>query len=53
VEQLLVHQQYGEPGITVSDINTEKATGFLAHRFKPDLQPYLMGNLSPRGGEGK
>lgn len=31
----LVHQQYGEPGITVSDINLEKATGFLANRFKP------------------
>jgi len=31
----LVHQQYGEPGITVSDIHPEKASGFLAHRFKP------------------
>ncbi|MFB2118802.1 carbon-nitrogen hydrolase family protein [Parapedobacter sp. 2B3] len=31
----LVHQQYGEPGITVSDINLGKATGLLAHRFKP------------------
>lgn len=30
----LVHQQYGEPGITVSDISPEKATAFLAHRFK-------------------
>ncbi|MFC3199554.1 carbon-nitrogen hydrolase family protein [Parapedobacter deserti] len=31
----LVHQQYGEPGITVTDINLGKATGFLANRFKP------------------
>lgn len=31
----LVHQQYGQPGITVSDINLAKATGLLANRFKP------------------
>lgn len=33
----LIHQQYGEPGIIVAEINTGKATGLLAKRFKPEL----------------
>jgi len=35
----LVHQRYGEPGITLCDIHPEKATGFLAKRFKPIDDP--------------
>lgn len=31
----LVHQQYGEPGVTVCDIDLDKATGLLANRYKP------------------
>jgi len=33
----LAHQEYGESGIIVADIDTERATGLLAKRFKSDL----------------
>jgi predicted amidohydrolase len=33
----VAHQPYGEPGVTVADIDLEKATGFLAKRFKPEV----------------
>ncbi|QHS56116.1 carbon-nitrogen hydrolase family protein [Mucilaginibacter sp. 14171R-50] len=31
------YQPYGEAGVIVADIDTEKATGYLAKRFKPEL----------------
>ena len=33
---LLAHQPYGKEGILFGEINTEKATGLLAKRFKPE-----------------
>ncbi|GGH03294.1 carbon-nitrogen hydrolase family protein [Mucilaginibacter phyllosphaerae] len=33
----IAHQPYGETGVTVAEIDTQKATGFLAKRFKPEL----------------
>jgi predicted amidohydrolase len=33
----IAHQPYGDAGVVVADIDTEKATGFLAKRFKPGL----------------
>ncbi|WP_454801827.1 carbon-nitrogen hydrolase family protein [Mucilaginibacter phyllosphaerae] len=33
----IAHQPYGETGVIVAEIDTEKATGFLAKRFKPEL----------------
>ena len=33
----LAHQPYGIPGVLVVDIDLEKATGYLAKRFKPEL----------------
>jgi predicted amidohydrolase len=33
----VVYQTYGEEGIIVADIDTQKATGLLAKRFKPEL----------------
>jgi predicted amidohydrolase len=33
----LAHQPYGHAGVVVADIDTEKATGLLAKRFKPEL----------------
>jgi hypothetical protein len=46
----IAHQPYGEVGVLVANIDLDKATGYLAKRFKPDLygQPYPA--LS--GGEG-
>lgn len=32
-------QPYGEAGVTVATIDTDKATGLLARRFKPELLP--------------
>ncbi|KOS04750.1 amidohydrolase [Flavobacterium akiainvivens] len=34
--QCIAHAAYGEPGITVADIDLELATGFLAGRYKPE-----------------
>jgi predicted amidohydrolase len=31
------HQPYGETGVLVADIDLDKATGYLAKRFKPEL----------------
>ncbi|RYY35532.1 MAG: carbon-nitrogen hydrolase family protein [Sphingobacteriaceae bacterium] len=39
---LIAHQPYGQPGVLVADIDLEKATGFLAKRFKPQL--YIENN---------
>jgi predicted amidohydrolase len=33
----LAYQTYGEEGIIVTEIDTDKATGLLAKRFKPEL----------------
>ncbi|GAB3915676.1 carbon-nitrogen hydrolase family protein [Mucilaginibacter boryungensis] len=33
----IAYQPYGEPGVLVFDIDLEKATGYLAKRFKPEL----------------
>jgi predicted amidohydrolase len=33
---LLAHQPYGKEGILFGEINTEKATGLLAKRFRPE-----------------
>ncbi|RYU91115.1 carbon-nitrogen hydrolase family protein [Mucilaginibacter terrigena] len=33
----IAYQAYGEEGIIVAEIDTEKATGLLAKRFKPEL----------------
>ena len=33
----LAYQAYGVPGVLVVDIDLEKATGYLAKRFKPEL----------------
>jgi 5-aminopentanamidase len=33
----VVHADYGIPGVTIADIDLEKATGFLAKRFKNSL----------------
>jgi predicted amidohydrolase len=33
----IAHQPYGESGVVVADIDVEKATGYLAKRFKPEL----------------
>jgi predicted amidohydrolase len=33
----VAYQPYGEVGVVVSDIDLEKATGYLAKRFKPEL----------------
>ena len=33
---LVAHQPYGKEGILYGEINTEKATGLLAKRFKPE-----------------
>ena len=33
----IAHQQYGEPGVIVADIDVTLATGKLAKRFKPEL----------------
>ena len=33
----LAYQAYGVPGVLVADIDLEKATGYLAKRFKPEL----------------
>jgi predicted amidohydrolase len=33
----IAHQPYGVEGVIVADIDTEKATGYLAKRFKPEL----------------
>jgi predicted amidohydrolase len=35
---LLSYQPYGKEGLLVADIETKKATGLLARRFKPDRQ---------------
>ncbi|MDE1192525.1 MAG: carbon-nitrogen hydrolase family protein [Arachidicoccus sp.] len=34
------HQPYGKAGVLIADIDIEKATGFLAKRFKPALYKY-------------
>jgi predicted amidohydrolase len=34
---LVAHQPYGSEGILYADIDLERATGFLAHRLRPDL----------------
>ncbi|RVT98155.1 carbon-nitrogen hydrolase family protein [Mucilaginibacter limnophilus] len=34
---LVAHQPYGQPGVLVVDIDLQKATGYLAKRFKPQL----------------
>lgn len=36
----LAYQAYGTTGIIVADIDLEKATGYLAKRFKPQLYDY-------------
>lgn len=36
----LVYQAYGTAGVIVADIDMEKATGYLAKRFKPQLYDY-------------
>jgi len=33
----IAHQAYGEVGVAVADIDLDKATGYLAKRFKPEL----------------
>ncbi len=33
----IMHQQYGQAGVIVADIDTAKATGLLAKRFKVEL----------------
>lgn len=33
----IAYQAYGEEGVIVAEIDTEKATGLLAKRFKPEL----------------
>jgi predicted amidohydrolase len=34
---LLVHHTYGKEGVLIGDIDSEKATGLLAERFKPPV----------------
>lgn len=36
----LAYQAYGTTGVTIADIDLEKATGYLAKRFKPQLYDY-------------
>ncbi|UOE47090.1 carbon-nitrogen hydrolase family protein [Mucilaginibacter sp. SMC90] len=36
----LAYQAYGTTGIIIADIDLEKATGYLAKRFKPQLYDY-------------
>lgn len=36
----LAYQAYGATGVIVADIDLEKATGYLAKRFKPQLYDY-------------
>jgi predicted amidohydrolase len=33
----IAYQSYGQEGVIVAEIDTEKATGYLAKRFKPEL----------------
>jgi len=33
----IAYQPYGQEGVIVADIDTAKATGLLAKRFKPEL----------------
>jgi predicted amidohydrolase len=33
----IAYQPYGQEGVIVAEIDTEKATGYLAKRFKPEL----------------
>jgi predicted amidohydrolase len=33
----IAYQPYGQEGVIVADIDTDKATGYLAKRFKPEL----------------
>ncbi|MFD0792816.1 carbon-nitrogen hydrolase family protein [Mucilaginibacter litoreus] len=33
----VAYQSYGQEGIIIAEIETQKATGYLAKRFKPDL----------------
>ncbi|WP_114937039.1 carbon-nitrogen hydrolase family protein [Mucilaginibacter endophyticus] len=37
---LLTYQAYGTTGVIIADIAIEKATGYLAKRFKPQLYDY-------------
>jgi len=40
----IAYQEYGKPGVLVVDIDTAKATGLLAKRFKPELYSEYSGS---------
>jgi predicted amidohydrolase len=40
----IAYQEYGKPGVLIVDIDTTKATGLLAKRFKPELYSEYSGS---------